>query len=77
MILFDASNNSENVGKSITSGRTTPNCEVGDYVKKADESNIFSKVYTSNWNREINRVNQVLQTQPPLYKLEKNIGEII
>ena len=27
--------------------------KVGDYVRNADERNIFSKGYTSNWNREL------------------------
>ena len=40
-----------------------PKFKVGDYVRIADKRNIFSKGYTSNWNREVFKVNEVLQTQ--------------
>ena len=51
--------------------------KVGDYVRKADKRNIFSKGYTSNWNRELFKVNEVLNTQPLTYKIEDMNGEII
>ena len=38
---------------------------------------ISSKGYTSNWNRELFKVNEVLKTQPPTYKIEDINGEII
>ena len=38
---------------------------------------ISSKGYTSNWNRELLKVNEVLKTQPPTYKIEDINGEII
>ena len=50
---------------------------MGDYVRNADQRNIFSKGYTSNWNRELFKVNEVLKTQPPTYKIADIIGEII
>ena len=50
---------------------------VGDYVRNADKRNIFSKGYTSNWNRELFIVNEVLETQPPPYKIEDMNGELI
>ena len=41
--------------------------------------NIIPKLkgYTSNWNRELFKVNEVLKTQPPTYKIEDINGEII
>ena len=39
--------------------------------------NIFSKGYNSNWNRELMKVNEVLNTQPPIYKIEDINAEII
>ena len=44
--------------------------KVGDCVRNADKRNIFSKGYTSNWDRELFKVNEVLKTQPPTYKIE-------
>ena len=51
--------------------------KVGDYVRNADKRNIFSKGYTSNWNRELFKFNEVLNTQPLTYKIEDMNGEII
>ena len=69
MTPVDASNNPDKVIK--------PKLKVGDYVRNVDKRNIFCKSYTSNWNRELFKVNEVLKTQPPTYKIEDVNGEII
>ena len=51
--------------------------KVGDCVRNADKRIIFSEGYTSNWNRELFKVNEVLKTQPLTYKIEDINGEII
>ena len=51
--------------------------KTNDYVRNADKRKIFSKSYTSKWNRELFKVNEVLKTQPPTYKIEYIYGEII
>ena len=58
-------------------GNIKPKLRVGDYVRNADKRNIFSKGYTSNWNRELFKVKEILKTQPPNYKIEDMNGEII
>ena len=60
-----------------TSTKVEPKFKVGDYVRNVDKRNIFSKGYTSNWNRELFKVNEVLKTQPPTYKIGDMNGEII
>ena len=77
MTPVDASNNPDKVRYYVKYTNATPNFEVGDYVRNADKRNIFSKGYTSNWNRELFKVNDVLKTQPPTYKKEDIDGEII
>ena len=84
MTPVDASNNPDKVryqisetASQIKSTKATPNFIVGDYVRNADKRNIFSKGYTSNWNIELFKVNEVLKTQPPTYKIEDMDGEII
>ena len=37
----------------------------------------FQKKNSSNWNRELFKVNEVLKTQPTTYKIEDMNGEII
>ena len=65
MTPVDASNNPDKVRYYVKSTKATPKFKVGDYVRNADKRNIFSKGYTSNWNRELFKVNEVLNTQPP------------
>ena len=77
MTPVDAPNNPDKVKYYANSTKATPKFKVGDYVRNADKRNIFSKGYTSNWNRELFKVNEVLKTKPPLYKTEDINGEII
>ena len=85
MTPVDASKNPDKVRYFIsTSTKIKPKgkpgyaqLKVGDYVRNADERNIFSKCFTSNWNRELFKVNEVLKTQPPTYKIEDMNGEVI
>ena len=69
MTPVDASNNPDKVKHYVKSTKATPKPKVGGYVRKADKRNIFSKGYTSNWNRELIKFNEVLNTQPLTYKI--------
>ena len=77
MTPVDASNNPDKVKYYFSFKNNKPNLKVGDYVRNVDKRNIFSKGYTSNWNRELFKVNEVLKTQTPTYKIEDINGEII
>ena len=74
---FDASNNPDKVKYYVKSTKATPKPKVGDYVRNADKRKIFSKGYTSNWNTELFKANEVLNTQPPTNKITDMNGEII
>ena len=77
MTPVDASNNPDKVKYYVKYTKTTPKLKVGDQVINVGKRNIFSKGYTSNWNRELFKVYEVLKTQPPTYKMEDINGEII
>ena len=77
MTPVDASRNPDKVKYYVKSTKATPKLKVGDYVRNADKRNIFSKGYTSNWNRELFKVHEVLNTQPLTYKIEDMNGDII
>ena len=77
MTPVDDSNNPDKVKYYVKSTKATPKIKVGECVRKADKRNIFSKGYTSNWNRELFKVNEILKTQPATYKIEDMNGEII
>ena len=77
MTPVDASNNPDKVKYTFSLKNIKPKLNVGDYVRNVDKRYIFSKGYTSNWNRELFKVNEVLKTQPPTYKIGHINGEII
>ena len=76
MTPVDVSNNPDKVNYTFSCKNIKPKFKVGDYVRNADKRNIFSKGYTSNWNRELFKVIEVLKTQPPTCKIEDINGEI-
>ena len=77
----DASNNPDKVRyieePASQSTMIEPKFKVGDYIRNAKKRNIFSKGYISNWNRELFKVNEVLNTQPLTYKIEDMNDEIL
>ena len=77
MTPVDASNNPDKVKYYVKYTKATPKFKVGDYVRNVDKRKIFSKGYTSNWNRKLFKVNEVLKTQPTTYKIEDMNGETI
>ena len=85
MTPVDASKNSDKVRYIISTSTKIKSkgkpgyaqLKFGDYVRNAVKRNIFSKGHTSNWNRELFKVNEVLKTQPSTYKIEDINDEII
>ena len=41
-----------------------PKFQVGDYVRVPDKRNIYSKCYTTNWNRELFKIHSINKTNP-------------
>ena len=54
-----------------------PKFQVGDFVKVPDKTNIYSKGYTTNWNRELFKIHNINKTNPVTYTLNDENGEII
>ena len=77
MTPVEASNNPDKFKYTFSFKNIKPKLKVGDFVRNVDKRNIFSKGYTSNWNRELFKVNEVLKTQTPTYKIEDINAEII
>ena len=57
MTPVDASNNPDKVKYSFIYRNIN--------VRNADKRYMFSKGYSSNWNRELFKVNEISKTQPP------------
>ena len=55
----------------------SPKFQVGDFVRVADKRNIYSKGYTTNWNRELFKIHSINKTNPVTYTLNDENGEII
>ena len=54
-----------------------PKFKVNNKVRITNCQNIFSKVYTKNWSREILIIHSVLKTNLWIYKIKNLSGEIV
>ena len=54
-----------------------PEFHVGDYVRVPDKRNIYSKGYTTNWNRELFKIHKINNTNPVTYGLVDENNEQI
>ena len=54
-----------------------PKFQVGDFVRVPDKRNIYSKGYTTNWNRELFKIHNINKTNPVTYTLNDENGDII
>ena len=85
MTPFEASNNSLLPSNNIYNNNKVPRdsyrsfvkLQVGDFVRFPDKRNIYSKGYTTNWNRELFKIHRINKTNPVTYTLNDENGEII
>ena len=54
-----------------------PKFQVGDYVRVPDKRNLYSKGYTTNWNRELFKIHKINNTNPVTYGLIDENNELI
>ena len=54
-----------------------PKFQVGDYVRVPDKRNLYSKGYTTNWNRELFKIYKINSTNPVTYGLVDENNEQI
>ena len=52
-----------------------PKLQVGDYVTVPHKRNLYSKGYTTNWNREYFKIHKINSTNPVTYTLEDENNE--
>ena len=85
MTPFEASNNKLIPSTNINNNNKIPHdsyrsfvkFQVGDIVRVPDKRNIYSKGYTTNWNRELFKIHNINSTNPVTYTLNDENGEII
>ena len=58
-------------------GKKSPKFQVGDFVRVPDKRRVYSKSYTTNWNRKLFKIHKINSTNPITYTLEDENGEII
>ena len=76
MTPFEASNNSLIPSNNINNIKI-PKFQVGNFVRVPDKRSVYSKGYTTNWNRELFKIHKINSTNPVTYTLEDENGEII
>ena len=70
-------NTNKIINIKIIKNEKIPKFQVGDYVRVPDKRNIYSKGYTTNWNRELFKIHSINSTNPVTYTLEDENKEII
>ena len=61
----------------INKNEKIPKFQVGDYVRVPDKRNIYSKGYTTNWNKELFKIHKINPTNPVTYGLVDENNEQI
>ena len=56
---------------------TFPKFQVGDFVRVPDKRSVYSKGYTTDWNRELFKIHKINSAIPVTYTLEHENKEII
>ena len=81
MTPIEGSNNSllpsNNINNNNEILRSFAKFQVGDFVRVPDKRNIYSKGYTTNWNRELFKIHSINSTNPVTHTLNVENGEII
>ena len=54
-----------------------PKFQVEDFVRVPDKRSVYSKGYTTNWNRELFKIHKINSTNPVTFTLEDGNGENI
>ena len=62
-------NTNKIINIKINKNEKIPKFQVGDYVRVPDKRNIYSKGYTTNWNRELFKIHKINPTNPVTYGL--------
>ena len=72
-------NNNNNTPKlaATLSSHKLPKFQVGDFVRVPDKRSVYSKGYTTNWNRELFKIHSINKTNPVTYTLNDENVEII
>ena len=64
-------------GNNNNTQNKPPRFQVGDFVRVPDKRNLYSKGYTTNWNRELFKIHSINNTNPVTYTLQDQNKEII
>ena len=77
MTPFEASSDNPISSLKPSNNKKLPKFQVGDYVRVPDKRNIYSKGYTTNWNRELFKIHKINPTNPVTYGLVDENNEQI
>ena len=78
MTSFEMVTNTNKINNiKINKNEKRPKFQVGDYVRVPDKRNIYSKGYTTNWNRELFKIHKINNTNPVTYDLVDENNEQI
>ena len=70
-------NTNKIINIKINKNEKIPKFQVGDYLRVPDKRNLYSKGYTTNWNRELFKIHKINPTNPVPYGLVDENNEQI
>ena len=70
-------NTNKIINIKINKNEKIPKFQVGDYVRVPDKRNLYSKGYTTNWNRELFKIHKINPTNPVTYGVVDESNEQI
>ena len=76
MTPFEANNQPKDPPTFVNKPKQ-PKFQVEDYVRVPDKRNLYSKGYTTNWNRELFKIHKINPTNPVTYGLVDENNEQI
>ena len=77
MTPFEMSTNQKLIPNNNNFKNKQPKFHIGDHVRVPDKRNLYSKGYTTNWNRELFKIHQINLTNPVTYGLVDEDNEQI
>ena len=77
MTPFEMVTNNQLIPNKNNFENKQPKFHVGDYVRVPDKRNLYSKGYTTNWNRELFKIHKSNSTNPVTYGLVDENNEQI
>ena len=67
----------QRIKKRCGNGKGVPKLNVSDRVRVSKYKDTFEKGYETNWSEEVFTVHEVHPSEPPVYRLRDDLGDVL